>query len=422
MDNNNNKIITFGCRLNSYESEVIKGSLESAKLNNIVLFNTCTVTKEAERQGLQAIRKARKEYPNHKIIVTGCAVQVNPEKYAKLKEVDKVIGNEEKLSKDLFKSDFLISEEKIKVNDIMSIKETAGHIVSSFDGKSRAFVQVQNGCNHRCTFCTIPYGRGNSRSVAPGEVVAQVKALVESGYNEIVITGVDITDYGLDLETKPNLGQLIKRILKLVPQLKRIRLSSIDVAEIDNDLLELIKYEPRLMPHLHISLQAGDNLILKRMKRRHNREQVIEFCNFVREYRKNIAFGADIIAGFPTESEEMFENTRKLIQEACIQFLHVFPYSEREGTPAARMPQVEKKIRKERASILRQEGENQLEKFIGSHFQQQCSVIVEKDNWTKAENFISVKVDGQFNSGDVFPIKVVGVEKGHAIGAKIIQV
>jgi threonylcarbamoyladenosine tRNA methylthiotransferase MtaB len=332
-----------------------------------------------------------------------------------MQEVDKVIGNEEKLDV----SNYSFEGEKILVNDIMSVKETAPQLVTNFDGKTRAFIQIQNGCNHRCTFCIIPFARGNSRSVPIGRIVEQTKILLDQGYKEIVFTGVDVTDYGLDLPGAPKLGQMIKRLFNLVPNLNRLRLSSIDVAEIDEELFELMAYNEKLMPHFHISLQAGDNMILKRMKRRHNREQVIEFCNKLRSIRHDVSFGADIIAGFPTETNEMFLNTKNLINEAGLQYLHVFPYSERENTPASKMPQVDVQIRRERAKILREEGEKQLEifykKFIGKNLQ----VLVENDNIGRLENFIQVKIDKNIEQGSLVNANLYGVN-GKYIEAKII--
>ena len=397
------EVVTFGCRLNIYESEIIKDNLAKSGSDNVAVINTCAVTKQAERQARQAIRKLKKHDPNKKIIVTGCAAQNTPEMFAKMPEVDKVIGNEEKLSDKYYK----LNSEKVIVNDIMSVKETANHMVRSFDNKSRAFIQVQNGCDHRCTFCMIPYGRGNSRSVPIGVLVEQVRNFVRDGYKEVVLTGVDVTAYGADLPGNPTFAQMIRRLLSLVPELARLRLSSIDVAEIDNDLFNLMAYDQRLMPHFHISLQAGDNMILKRMKRRHNREQVIEFCQSLREIRPYVSFGADIIAGFPTETDEMFENTKKLISEAGIQYLHVFPYSEREGTPAARMPQLPMNIRKERAAILRAEGVVELNKFFFKNLGQKVKLLVEKNNIAHSENFIPVKLNGEFISGQLLDAELV---------------
>ena len=402
---NSQEVITFGCRLNIYESEIIKANLAKSGSDNVVVFNTCAVTKQAEKQARQAIRKLRKADPSKKIIVTGCAAQNSPEMFAKMPEVDKVIGNEEKLSDKYYKFD----SQKVIVNDIMSVKETANHMVTSFDGKARAFIQVQNGCDHRCTFCMIPFGRGNSRSVPVGVIVEQVRMLHAKGYKEIVLTGVDVTAYGADLPGAPTFAQMIRRLLSLVPELKRLRLSSIDVAEIDDDLFDLMANNKRLMPHFHISLQAGDDMILKRMKRRHNRKQVIEFCHALRKIRPEVSFGADIIAGFPTETDEMFENTRSLISEAGIQYLHVFPYSEREGTPAARMPQVPMNIRKERAAILRAEGAKELDKFFSQNLGSMVELLVEKNNMAHSENFIPVKLEGEFTSGQLVNAQLVSV-------------
>lgn len=400
------EIITFGCRLNSYESELIKQSAEKAGLQNTIIFNSCAVTSEAERQLKQAIRKAKRENPDAKLIVTGCAAQINPEKYSKMDEVYKVLGNEEKLKTESYLPSFIENTEKALVNDIMSIKETAPQLIEGVEGKSRAFIQIQNGCNHRCTFCIIPYGRGNSRSVPIGEIVKQTKLLVDSGFNELVLTGVDMTSYGEDLPASPKLGQMMKRLLSNVPDLKRLRLSSIDVAEIDEDLLDLIANEKRLMPHLHLSLQSGDNMILKRMKRRHNREQIIEFTEKAKKLRPDIVFGCDIIAGFPTETDEMFENTRKIITEAELTYLHIFPYSEREGTPAARMPQVEKPIRKQRAKILRELGDKQLENHLNSQIGKTASVISESDGFGRAEDFSLVKIEQELPKSGVLEVKI----------------
>lgn len=363
-DSQQPQVITFGCRLNTYESQVIKDLAIEAGLHDTMIINTCAVTNEAERQARQAIRKLKREKPHLKIIVTGCASQINPAQFADMSEVDRVIGNDEKMKL----SSYLPGEhqERVLVNDIMSVKETAGHLVSGFEGRARAFVQVQNGCDHRCTFCTIPYGRGNSRSVAIGEIVAQVRHLIESGYQEVVFTGVDITAYGADLPGTPTLGQMIKRVLALAPNLKRLRLSSLDPVEMDEDLWRLIAEEPRLLPHLHMSLQAGDNMILKRMKRRHLRDDAIAFCEKARALRPDVVFGADLIAGFPTETEEMFLNTMKIVDDCDLTFLHVFPYSARPHTPASRMPQLTSAVIKERAARLRAKGQEALIK----HFQQ----------------------------------------------------
>jgi threonylcarbamoyladenosine tRNA methylthiotransferase MtaB len=356
------EVVTFGCRLNTYESQVMKDLAMQAGLDNAIIINTCAVTSEAERQARQTIRKLRRENPDAEIIVTGCGVQINPEKYADMPEVSRVIGNDEKMQAASYAKD--IDHERVLVNDIMSVKETAAHLISGFDGKARAFVQIQNGCDHRCTFCTIPYGRGNSRSVPVGEIVNQIKILIENGYPEIALTGVDITAYGADLPGKPTLGQMVRRLLNLVPNLKRLRLSSLDPVEMDEDLWDLIATEPRLLPHLHMSLQAGDDMILKRMKRRHLRNDAIGFCKKARELRPDCVFGVDLIAGFPTETEEMFQNTLKIVEDCDLTFLHVFPYSPRPGTPAARMPQVTSSTIKERAALLREKGQHAIKAHV----------------------------------------------------------
>lgn len=409
-------VITFGCRLNTYESEVIKEALVAAGgSQETIVFNGCAVTEEAERQLRQSIRKHRRDKPEARIIVTGCAAQINPAKYAAMAEVDQVIGNEEKLKPESYGA-FDTEHPKILVNDIMSVTETASHLISGFDGRARAFVQVQTGCNHRCTFCIIPFGRGNNRAVPIGEIVSQIRRLVENGYQEVVLTGVDITDYGKDLPGSPSFGQMVKRLLTLVPELPRLRLSSVDVAEIDPELKTLILNEPRLMPHLHISLQSGDDMILKRMKRRHTRMQVVEFCKEIKTYRPEVAFGADIITGFPTETEEMFLNTLNLVDEAGLSYLHVFPYSEREGTAAARMPQVAKPIRKERASRLRAAGEQALLKHLQAKIGLQESVLVEKETEGRCEDFTPVRLSTAHQPGSLIPLTITGVEGNMAVG------
>ena len=394
-------IVTFGCRLNTYESEVMRREATDAGLGELadgaVIFNTCAVTSEAVRQARQAIRKARREQPNARIIVTGCAAQTDPASFAAMDEVDLVLGNEEKLSAHNYRAlpDFGVNDtEKARVNDIFSVRETAGHMVDAIEGRARAFVQVQNGCDHRCTFCIIPYGRGNSRSVPMGAVVAQVKRLAGNGYAEVVLSGVDLTSYGADLPGAPRLGRLVATILRQAPELKRLRLSSIDSIEADRELMEAIASETRLMPHLHLSLQSGDDMILKRMKRRHLRDHSIRFCEDVRKLRPDIAFGADIIAGFPTETEDMFENSLRLVEECGLSFLHVFPFSPREGTPAARMPQVRREAVRERASRLRAAGEvahrRHLERLVGTRQR----ILVERDGIGRAEDFTLATVGG----------------------------
>ncbi|KAJ6644984.1 Threonylcarbamoyladenosine tRNA methylthiotransferase MtaB, partial [Pseudolycoriella hygida] len=414
----NQQVVTFGCRLNIYESEIIKNNLILSDLDNVMVFNTCAVTKEAEKQSRQAIRKAKTDNPNVQIIVTGCAAQNNPTSFKDMAEVDKVIGNTEKL----LPTHYHFNGENVVVNDIMSVTETANHLISHFEGKSRAFMQVQNGCNHRCTFCIIPYGRGNSRSVPIGVIVEQLRKLIQNGYNEVVFTGVDITAYGPDLPGSPTFAQMLKRVIKIVPELKRLRLSSIDVAEIDDELFNLMAYTPQIMPHFHISLQAGDDMILKRMKRRHNRQTVIDFCHKLRSIRPGVSFGADIIAGFPTETDAMFENTRRLIAEADLQYLHVFPYSERDETPAARMPQVAKVIRKARAKILRVEGQKQLQKFYQRNIGNNVELLIENNRIAHTENFIPVKLGSDFEdfkAGQLIEAQLVGIEGDYML-AKIL--
>lgn len=410
-----NKVITFGCRLNAYESEIIKQNLKIANLDNVIVFNTCAVTQEAERQAKQAIRKAKRENPNIKIIVTGCAAQNNPDIFNQMPQVNKILGNEEKLYPEFYQFD----ENKIQVNDIMSIQETATHMISNFDGKTRAFIQIQNGCNHRCTFCIIPYARGNSRSVPIGVITQQIQLLINQGYKEIVFTGVDLTSYGADLPGSPTLAQMIKRVLMLVPALPRLRLSSIDIAEIDQELFKLMTDEPRLMPHFHISLQAGDNMILKRMKRRHTREQIVEFCNKMRKILPDASFGADMIAGFPTETELMFNNSLNLVSETGIQYLHVFPYSERENTPASKMPQVQKHIRKKRAQLLRNEGQKQLQLFFQQQIGKIVKVLVEKDQFGHSENFIPTYIATRQTIGEIVNVKLTGIDNDHMTGTVV---
>lgn len=394
-------VVTFGCRLNTYESEVMKQHAHDAGLENTIIFNTCAVTAQAEKQARQAIRRARREHPDARIVVTGCAAQINPQHFSGMAEVDLVLGNHEKMQAAEW-TQLTPQTEKSRVNDIMSVKETASHLVASFDSRARAFIQVQNGCNHRCTFCIIPFGRGNSRSVPMGEIVTQVRTLVENGYNEIVFTGVDVSDYGKDLPGEPTLGQMMRRVLAAVPTLKRLRLSSIDAVEVDEDLYRLIADEPRLMPHLHISLQAGDDMVLKRMKRRHLRGDIVAFCERVRGLRPDMVFGADIIAGFPTETDAMFENSLRLVSEVGLTYLHVFPYSARTGTPAARMPQVPMEIRKQRAGCLRAEGEKQLARYLASQVGRTLEIVVEQDGMSgHSEGFAPVQLAAAAQVGTV---------------------
>ncbi|UVC16428.1 tRNA (N(6)-L-threonylcarbamoyladenosine(37)-C(2))-methylthiotransferase MtaB [Mesorhizobium onobrychidis] len=387
-------VVTFGCRLNTYESEVMRREAESAGLGALeggaIIFNTCAVTGEAVRQAKQSIRKARRENPAARIIVTGCAAQTEPQSFVAMDEVDLVLGNEEKLKAHSYRAlpDFGVNDtEKARVNDIFSVRETAGHMVDAIEGRARAFVQVQNGCDHRCTFCIIPYGRGNSRSVPMGAVVEQVERLSGNGYAEIVLTGVDMTSFGADLPGSPKLGKLVKTILKQVPGVKRLRLSSIDSIEADDDLLDAIATEPRLMPHLHLSLQAGDDMILKRMKRRHNRDQSIRFCEDLRKLRPGIVFGADIIAGFPTETDAMFEKSLEIVEECGLTHLHVFPFSPREGTPAARMPQLRREVVKQRAARLRTAGDAAYISHLATLAGTRQSILVERDGLGRTEGF-----------------------------------
>ncbi|MHC1547428.1 tRNA (N(6)-L-threonylcarbamoyladenosine(37)-C(2))-methylthiotransferase MtaB [Phyllobacterium sp. K27] len=393
-------VVTFGCRLNTYESEVMKQEADAAGLgtleNGAIIFNTCAVTSEAVRQARQAIRKARRDNPEARIIVTGCAAQTGADDFAAMDEVDLVLGNEEKLKSNSYRMlpDFGVNQfEKVRVNDIMEVRETASHMVDAIEGRARAFVQVQNGCDHRCTFCIIPYGRGNSRSVPMGGVIEQVKRLVGNGYHEVVLTGVDMTSYGPDLPGNLRLGKLVKTVLKEVPDLQRLRLSSIDSIEADDDLMEALATESRLMPHLHLSLQSGDNMILKRMKRRHSRENSIEFCETVRNIRPDIVFGADIIAGFPTETDEMFENSIRIVEECGLTNLHVFPFSPREGTPAARMPQMDRRIIKDRAAQLRAAGDAAYDKHLRSLVGTHQKILIEREGIGRTEGFTLAGVD-----------------------------
>ena len=411
-----NKVITFGCRLNIYESQVMMNLAEEAGLENTTIVNTCAVTAEAERQAVQKIRRLHRENPDQKIIVTGCAAQINPQKFSVLQGVTKVLGNQEKMKR----SSFLDSPEKVLVNDIMSVTETATHMISGFDSKTRAFIEIQNGCNHRCTFCAIPFGRGNSRSVPLGMIVDQVQLLVEHGIHEVILTGVDITSYGEDLPLEITLSKMIRRLLMNVPGLKRLRLSSIDPVEFDDDLFQLFATEPRLLPHLHISLQAGDDLILKRMKRRHLRQDVIDFCAKMRELRPDVVFGCDIIAGFPTETETMFQNSLALITECDITYLHVFPYPPRPDTPAARMPQVDRAVIKERAKRLRDLGDMQLHKTFERFVGKTVEIVVEKDHTGRTPHFCPVQPDQQLDAGTLTTVRLTGHTKTHLRGEVIL--
>ena len=414
------RVLTLGCRLNTYESETMRKAAETAGLNNAILVNTCAVTADAVRQARQTIRRARRDNPHARIVVSGCAAQTEPETFAGMDEVDAVIGNEAKGQAATYRKlpDFGVSEsEKIRVNDIMSVRETAPQMIEAVEGHARAFVQVQNGCDHRCTFCIIPYGRGNSRSVPMGAVVSQIEKLVDNGYQETVITGVDATSYGADLPGSPTLGTLAATILKQVPALKRLRLSSIDSIEVDDVLMDLIANEPRFMPHLHLSLQHGDDLILKRMKRRHGRDDAIDFCRQVRDLRPGFAFGADLIAGFPTETEEMFARSLDIIDECGLSFLHVFPYSPRDGTPAARMPQLDRGLIKQRAARLRERGEKAYDAHLSAMVAagQTHSVLVEFSGTARTENFTPVVAPGA-PRGQMALVRLNGRTADHLTG------
>ena len=390
---NNIKFSTLGCRLNSYETESMRNMVGTVGLNNAVVINTCAVTHQAVSKSRQEIRRLRRENPNSTLIVTGCAAQIDPMGFSKMVEVDFVLGNSEKMRPEIWSnlaSGAPVESERVQVDDIMSISETASHLIDGFGTRSRAYVQIQNGCDHRCTFCTIPFGRGNSRSVPAGVIVEQIKRLVQKGYNEIVLTGVDLTSWGADLPMHPKLGNLITRILRLVPDLNRLRISSIDSIEVDEEFLDAIATERRLMPHFHLSLQHGDDLILKRMKRRHLRADAILFCEQVRKLRPEVTFGADIIAGFPTESDEHFENSIKLVEECGLTWLHIFPYSKRDGTPAARMPQIDGRIIKSRAELLRSLGKKVRSKHLKEQIGRKHKVLMESSVLGRTEQFAEV--------------------------------
>ncbi len=402
---------TLGCRLNAYETEAMKELAEAAGLDNAVIVNTCAVTSEAVRKAKQEIRKLRRQNPEAALIVTGCAAQVEPETFAAMPEVTRVIGNSEKMRPETWASmtpDLIGKTEPIMVDDIMSVTETAGHLIDGF-GRHRAYVQVQNGCDHRCTFCIIPFGRGNSRSVPAGVVVDQIKRLVDKGFNEVVLTGVDLTSWGADLPGQPRLGDLVMRILRLAPDLPRLRISSIDSIEADENLMQAIATEPRLMPHLHLSLQHGDDLILKRMKRRHLRDDAIRFAEDARRLRPEMTFGADIIAGFPTETEAHFENSLKLVEDCGLTFLHVFPFSPRPGTPAARMPPVKGPAIKERAARLRATGDTALQKHLAAQIGLSHRVLIENPRMGRTEQFTEVAFASDQPEGQILTATILGM-------------
>jgi threonylcarbamoyladenosine tRNA methylthiotransferase MtaB len=406
------EVVTFGCRLNAAESEVIRREAQRAGFADTIVVNTCAVTAEAVRQARQVVRALRRRRPQAKIIVTGCAAQTEPQTFASMPETDCVLGNSEKLSASGWakaRAAFDVAgSPKAIVNDIMAVKDTAPHLIEAFAGRARAFVQVQNGCDHRCTFCIIPFGRGNSRSVPIGAAVEDVRRLVANGYNEIVLTGVDITSYGADLPGAPKLGALVRQILKHVPELKRLRLSSIDSVEADRELLDLIAGEARLMPHLHLSLQSGDDLVLKRMKRRHSRAQAVAFCRTLRQLRPDIVFGADLIAGFPTETADMFRRSLDLVQECDLTYLHVFPFSARPGTPAARMPQVDRAIVKERARRLRECGAEALRRHLQREVGTTHRILAESTSAGRTEQFTAVRFATPVEPGCIVERTIAG--------------
>ena len=415
-----NSLINLGCRLNIYEGEIIKNHLSNNNIKNITVINSCAVTAEAEKKVAYEIRKAKRTNPENKIIVTGCAAQIDPKKYHTLKEVDLVLGNKEKLLSDVWSN--LNFSKPIQVDNILSEKKTVPSTIEKFDGKSRAYIEIQQGCDHRCTFCIIPYGRGNNRSVPAGEIVERIKKIVSNGYKEVVLTGVDITDYGKDLPAQPTFSNLIKRIIKLVPDLEQLRLSSIDCAEIDEEFWDLLS-EKKLMPHFHISLQAGNNMILKRMKRRHSREMAINFCNKVLSKRKEATFGADFITGFPTETDDMFRDTLNLVDQCHLTHLHVFPYSPRINTPAARMPQVDKSIIKDRANTLRQLGMEKLKQRLSKKVGGKDLILIEKVQNEKSigkdQNFFNVIVNEKIKEGDIVNCIYTGVNNDMLMAKRI---
>jgi len=413
------RVVTLGCRLNTYESEVMRTHAENAGLDDSIIVNTCAVTGEAERQARQAIRKLRRENPNAKIIVTGCAAQIHPEDFADMPEVDRVLGNREKMRPESFIAN--TREEgttPVEVTDIMTAKEAAHHLIGGFGSRARAFVQVQQGCDHRCTFCIIPFGRGPNRSLSKDSIIEQVQKLTEGGFKEVVLSGVDLTSYGADLPTRQPLGQMVRELLEAVPALERLRLSSLDPAAIDPELFSAITENPRIMPHIHLSLQAGDDMILKRMKRRHTRRQAVDLCHALREKRPDLVFGADLIAGFPTETDAMFENSRKLVEDCGLTFLHVFPYSSRPGTPAAKMPDVPGDIRKERAARLRKAGEDALTDYMKSRVGTTAAVLLEKENEGLCEHYVRVRLDLAGEPGSIVPVRLTGVEEDHMLGTQ----
>ena len=413
-------IINLGCRLNIYEGEVIKSLASKNELDNFTIINSCAVTQKAEKKVNYEIRKAKKKFPNKKIVLTGCAAQISPQKYAAMEEIDYVIGNNEKLDSKTWSS--IKKSRSVQVKDIFENNDISHHLIEKFEGKARAFIEIQQGCDHRCTFCIIPFGRGNNRSIPVGVIINRIKLLVQNGYKEVVLTGVDITDYGKDLPGDPNLFQLVKRILSLVPDLKQLRFSSMDCAEISSDFWPLLENH-RVMPHFHLSLQAGNDLILKRMKRRHSRKQAIDFCHKVKKIRSDVVFGADIIAGFPTETDEMFKESIKLIDECNLTHLHVFPFSSRESTPAASMPQISKEVIKNRAKILRDCGNKNLSKYLNQQIGRKATMLVEEvdptGSYGKSQHFTKIHIDKELLEGSIVNCKIYKMNE-NILKAKLI--
>jgi len=413
----NKNIITYGCRLNIYESEVIQNHINKAGLKNFTLFNSCSVTNEAKKKVIDDIKKTKKTFPENKIIVTGCASQIDSDFFINMKEVDHVIGNKEKMEFSTFEK-LAADQIKNQISDIMELETIAPQFIESFSEHSRAFIQIQNGCDHRCTFCTIPYGRGNSRSLPIEKIIEQINILNDRGFNEIVLTGVDLTSYGPDLGEEINLGFLLNKIFSKSKGLKRLRLSSLDSIEIDDQLFDIISHEKKVMPHFHLSMQSGDNMILKRMKRRHQREHAIEFCNKLRQYREDVIYGADLIAGFPTETDEMFENTLNIIDECDLTLLHIFPFSPMKMAPASRMPQVPRNIIKQRAKILRNKGKEKIMKKFKESVGKTFNILTEKNSFGYSENYLKVKVNNSehINEGEIYPVKITGYEDNYLQG------
>ena len=413
-------IINLGCRLNIYEGEVIKSLASKNELDNFTIINSCAVTQKAEKKVNYEIRKAKKKFPNKKIVLTGCAAQISPQKYAAMEEIDYVIGNNEKLDSKTWSS--IKKSRSVQVKDIFENNDISHHLIEKFEGKARAFIEIQQGCDHRCTFCIIPFGRGNNRSIPVGVIINRIKLLVQNGYKEVVLTGVDITDYGKDLPGGPDLFQLVKRILSLVPDLKQLRFSSMDCAEISSDFWPLLENH-RVMPHFHLSLQAGNDLILKRMKRRHSRKQAIDFCHKVKKIRSDVVFGADIIAGFPTETDEMFKESIKLIDECNLTHLHVFPFSPRQSTPAASMPQISKEVIKNRAKILRDCGNKNLSKYLNQQIGKKATMLVEEvdptGSYGKSQHFTKIHIDKELPKGLIVNCKIYKMNE-NILKAKLI--